>query len=338
MVLISSLSNANTIDDIKEKGVLKCGVYRDIPGYSLNNEGIEIELCSAVSYAIFGKQDNFEAIGLDADLRFEAVKAGELDISFASPVLNQKRDLTKGVDFVAPYTYELQGLLAMKSFYNKATLKLEDFSYKSFKDIKEEISVCVAGDTIIESSFLKYMVKHAKGKVRIKPYYSFLGAKRAFLRKECSLLSDQIGVLKSMLKMNEYFEPSILLDDIIEVLPLYAMIKLGDNDFHYLIKNIINGLLLAEDKDINSKNIDEVLNNTKDKEILYMFGQIKGYGKSLGVNDDFLYKIVKNLGNYGEIFDKHLGEASGHNASRGLNNLYKNGGLFYPFKVYGQEE
>ncbi len=310
------------IEEIKKAGVLKCGVNTNLPGFSQKDlkgvwRGFDVDFCKAVSAAVLGDSSKVEFIPLDTKTRFKALKDKKIDILSRNTTYAQTWDTTLGVDFVGVMYFDGQGFLVPKSLGIKSARELDG------------ATICIKYKTTTELNLEDYF-KAYKMQYKALKFKTNEEVNRAFESRKCDVISGDASGLyaqKTELKNPDKYE---ILPDVISREPLSPAIKEGDNRWSDTLRWIRNALILAEEKDINSTNVDEVKRLTKDSEVKRLLGIDGTMCQNLGLDSDCFYRVIKQVGNYGEIFERNIGSKSPLKIKRGLNNLWINGGLLYP--------
>lgn len=313
-------AGAGTLDTVKSKGVLTCGVNPALAGFGIpddkgNFTGIDVDYCRALAAAIFGDVTKVKFVALNAKDRIPALQSGEIDVLSRNTTWTSSRETTLGFLFGPPNYYDGQGFMVRK--------KLGVDSAKGL----DGASVCVQQGTTTElnladffrSNNMKYeSVAFAGEDETLKAYES--GRCDAFTTDASGLYSERLRLINP--------DEHIVLPEIISKEPLAPAVRQGDDQWFNIIRWTSYAMITAEELDVTSKNVDEKIKST-DPNVRRLLGVEGDQGKALGLGNDWGYQIVKLVGNYGEIFDKNLGEGSPLKIKRGLNNLWNKGGLQY---------
>lgn len=317
--LLGSVGGA-TLDKIKKKGHISCGVSQGLAGFSAPDgkgiwNGIDVDICRALAAAIFKNPMKVKFVSLSAQQRFTALQSGEIDILSRNTTNTLSRDTSLGLNFAPVVYYDGQGFMVRKKD-----------GIKSAKDLSGA-SVCTQQGTTTELNLADYF---RANRMKLKPvvFESNDEVTQAFLKGRCdALTTDASGLASERSKVknpNDY----IILPEIISKEPLAPAVRHGDDKWLDIVTWTVNALLTAEELGINSKNIDS-FSKTRDPKISRFIGKTIGNGKALGLSEDWAYNIIKLVGNYSEIFEKHVGKQSPLKLSRGLNALWNKGGLMY---------
>lgn len=312
----------SVVNKIKQRGYVSCGASQGVPGLSRPDEkgyyrGFDSDICRTFAAAILGDKDKIRFVPLNAGQRFPALQTGEIDVLSRTSTITLSRDTV--VRFVWITLYDTDGLLVRKAD------KITDPKQLAGK------TVCLqGGGSLTEKAIEETEEEH--GITMKKVYFdSTIQARDAFFGGRCdTYVTDgtaAAGQRASVAKNPDDF-------DIIKVghaaEPNGVAVARGDDQLFDITRWTVNALLWAELHGITATNIDEKLKSGS-SEIKRVLGQDAGFGKSLGLDDKWVYNVVKQMGNYAEIWDSNLGKSSPLKVDRGLNALWKDGGLNYPF-------
>jgi len=310
-------SVAKTIEEIKERGYLNCGIYDT--GNLVQSKNIENLMCDITSLAILGDDSNVNYVPLIDDARWDALSAKAIDVLYASPTWTTSRDIGLNIDFTPVYMFDSQILVTLKSY-----------GIKSIDQVKDGTGICVVDNNALVDPLAKYIKKHNKN-IQIIKLNSSKNVIRALYHGKCSIMSEETEIIKTMMETSDEVIPL----DTVTVQPIAGVVRKEDNDLYRITSWIINGLLRAEQKNINMRNIDHIKQTSKDSEVLFMLGVIPGIGDPLGLSDDWLYKILKKYGNYSELLRQATGKNQRiyHLIQNKKNSLFQTGGMLfsYPF-------
>ncbi len=308
------------LQQIKARGVITCGTSPGLAGFAMpdaqgNYSGIDVDLCRALAAAIFNDPLKVKFIPLSSKDRFTALQAGEVDLLSRTTTWTMSRDTSLGLNFAGVNYYDGQGFMVRKKLGVDSALKLAG------------ASICVAQGTTTELNLADYfrankmkyeVVAFAGGDETIKAYES--GRCDAFT-------TDSSGLYAERLKLSVPTD-HIVLPEIISKEPLGPVVRHGDDNWLDVVKWTHNAMLNAEELGVTKANVDEML-KSENPEIKRLVGTEGKFGEAIGLTNDWAYRIVKHVGNYGEIFDKNVGAGSLLKISRGQNALWTKGGLQY---------
>ncbi|MDX2454758.1 amino acid ABC transporter substrate-binding protein [Desulfosarcina sp.] len=322
--LIGSVS-AGTLDDVKAKGFIQAGVNGDLFGFGKPDEkgvwkGLDVDTARAVAAAVFGDADKVKYTPLTAKTRFTALQSGEIDVLTRNCTVTLSRDTALGLDFAQVNYYDGQGFLVSKKLGVKSAKELDG------------ASVCVLPGTTTELNVADYFRSNG---MKMKPVVIENTAElaKAFFAGRCDCLTSDASQLAGTRAIAPDPKDYIILPEIISKEPLAPAVRHGDNQWTDIVNWSVLAMINAEELGVTSKNVDQML-KSKDPKIMRFLGVTEGNGKALGLDEKFAYNIVKQVGNYGEVFERNVGVNTPLGIERGLNALWTNGGLMYspPFK------
>jgi general L-amino acid transport system substrate-binding protein len=322
--LIGSAS-AGTLDDVKAKGFIQAGVNGDLFGFGKPDEkgvwkGLDVDTARAIAAAVFGDADKVKYTPLTAKTRFTALQSGEIDVLTRNCTQTLSRDTALGLDFCQVNYYDGQGFLVSKKLGVKSAKELDG------------ASVCVLPGTTTELNVADYFRSNG---MKMKPVVIENTAElaKAFFAGRCDCLTSDASQLAGTRAVAPNPKDYTILPQIISKEPLAPAVRHGDNQWKDIVNYSVLAMINAEELGITSKNVDEMLKST-DPKIMRFLGVTEGNGKALGLDEKFAYNIVKQVGNYGEVFERNVGVNTPLGIERGLNALWTDGGLMYspPFK------
>ena len=309
------------LDAIKARGSLVCGVGTGMAGFMLQDSqgkwvGLDVDVCRAVAAAIFGDAEKVKYVGLTSQQRFTALQSGEVDVLSNNTTETLTRDTALGLDFVGITYYDGQGFMVPKKL-----------GVKSAKELNGA-SICVLTGSTSELNIADYF---RTNKMSFKPvlFEDPDQSRAAFFSGRCDAYSgDQARLYATRVANAPNPDDYIVLPEIISKEPLGPVVRHGDNQFADIVRWVQYAMIEAEEYGITSKNVDEML-KSDDPSIKRILGVTPGMGKALGVDEKWVYTIVKQVGNYGESFDRNVGMGSPLKVERGQNALWTKGGLQY---------
>ena len=321
---LSSLS-ADTLADVQKNGFVKCGVDGTLPGFSEVGsdgvyKGIDVDLCRAVAAAVFGDAKKVKYVALNAKERLTALQSGEIDILSRNTTWTFTRDVSLGLNFTAVNYYDGQGFMVTKKLGVKSAKELDG------------ASICLQTGATTELNVADYFRTH-KMKYKIISYDTNDQVLKGYESGRCDVLTtDQSQLYGFKTKMAKPDE-SIVLPEIISKEPLGPVVRQGDERWFDIVKWTLFGMINAEEKEVTSKNIDEMLKSS-DPDIKRLLGLEGQMGEQLGLKKDFMVPVIKQVGNYGESFESTVGMGSPLKIARGYNALWNKGGIQYapPFR------
>jgi general L-amino acid transport system substrate-binding protein len=309
------------LDAIKSRGQLICGVGTGTAGFMLADSqgkwvGLDVDICRAVSAAIFGDSEKVKFVPVTAIQRFTALQSGEVDMLSNNTTWTLQRDTALGFDFTGVTYYDGQGFMVNKKL-----------GVKSAKELNGA-TVCVAPGSTTELNLADYF---RANKMSFKPVVieKVDEIRAAFFSGRCDVYTtDRSGLYATRVANAPNPDDYVILPEIISKEPLGPVVRHGDNQFGDIVRWAQYAMLEAEEYGISSKNVDDMLKN-ENPTIKRILGVTPGMGKALGVDEKWVYNIIKQVGNYGEVFDKNVGMGSPLKIERGLNKLWTQGGLQY---------
>lgn len=325
-VLIPALVMAGeTLDAVKARGYLIVGVNGGLYGFGMPDEkgvwrGLDIDTGRAIAAAIFGDPEKIKYVTLTTQTRFTALQSKEIDVLCRNATRTLTRETDLGLNFVTVNYYDGQGFLVPKKLGIKSARELSG------------ASVCVLPGTTTEQNVADYF---RANNMTMKPVVIEQNTElnQAFFAGRCDCLTSDASQLAGIRAVAPNPADYVILPEIISKEPLAPAVRHGDDQWRDIVDFSVLAMIAAEDLGISSKNVDEML-NSKDPNVQRFLGVTPGNGKALGLDEKWAYNIVKFVGNYGEVFERNVGENTKLGLKRGLNAQWKDGGLMYapPFK------
>ncbi|MDQ3027633.1 MAG: amino acid ABC transporter substrate-binding protein [Pseudomonadota bacterium] len=310
-----------TLDAIKSRGQLVCGVNTGLAGFSQADSqgawtGLDVDVCRAIAAAVLGDGTKVKWVPLTAQQRFTALQSGEIDILSRNTTWTLTRDASLGLNFVGTTYYDGQGFMVpVKS------------KVKSAKAMKGA-SVCVQSGTTTEKNLTDYS---RANKLDLKPivFEKQEAATGAYFSGRCvAFTTDASGLASIRNKDAKDPKEHVILPELISKEPLGPAVRRGDDEFYAIAKWVWFGLLEAEEYGINQANVEQ-MKSSQDPVVMRVLGTSEDTGKLLGLDKDWMVRVIKTTGNYGEIFERNVGASTPLALPRGLNNLWNKGGLQY---------
>jgi general L-amino acid transport system substrate-binding protein len=311
----------STLEKTKQRGYVSCGTSEGVPGFSLPDDkgnwtGFDIDWCRAVAAAIFNDPNAARYKPLSARDRLIALQGGEIDMLARTTTWTSSRDTAFGLNFTAINYHDGQGFLVRKST-----------GLKSAKELNGA-SICVQQGTTGELNLADYFAKNGI-KNQVVAFASTVEASRAFESGRCDAWTTDISALSAnRLKFGKPDE-FVVLPDIISKEPLGAWVRQGDDQWFDIIRWSLFAMVNAEELGITQANVEELARTSTNPEIKRLLGGEGKFGEQFGLTNDWVVRIVKAVGNYGESFDRHLGPKTRLGLDRGLNKLWSEGGAMY---------
>ena len=311
---------AGTLEDVKAKGFVQCGVNPSLIGFGVPDEkgewsGLDVDFCRAVAAAIFNDATKVKYTPLTAKERFTALQSGEVDLLSRNTTWTMSRDSSLGLNFAGVIYYDGQGFMVHKSLGVSSALELSG------------AKVCTQTGTTTELNLADFFRSHNMP-YEVVAYEKNEEVLQAFEAGRCDVYTtDASGLYAERLKLANPDE-IVILPEIISKEPLGPAVRQGDDKWFTLVKWTLFALINAEELGLSKANIDE--KKTSDNPEIKRFVGVEGdFGTGIGLTNDWAYNIVKNVGNYGEIFDANVGPSTKLGIARGLNNLWSKGGILY---------
>ncbi len=323
-LLLAGAASAGVLDNVKQRGALVCGVHLGLPGFGYADDkgmwrGLDIDYCRAIAAAIFNDPSKITFKPTAPKDRFTVVQAGEVDLLSRNATYTISRDTTLGMNWPAINFYDGQGFMVRRSL-----------NLKSAKDLNGA-SVCVAQGTTTELNLADFA--RANGiKIETIAYATNEEGVKAFEAGRCdSFTTDTSGLAAERLKFAKP-DDFVVLADVISKEPLGPAVRHGDEQWTDIVRWTHYAMLNAEEYGVTQANVDEML-KSQNPEIRRLLGVEGKYGEGLGLTNDWAYRIIKHVGNYGESYERNVGMGSALKIPRGMNALYTRGGLQYPHPV-----
>jgi general L-amino acid transport system substrate-binding protein len=315
-----------TLDSIKSRGQVVCGVNTSLAGFGAADSagkwtGLDVDVCRAVAAAVLGDAEKVKYVPLNAQQRFTALQSGEVDVLSRNTTFTLTRDASLGLNMTAVTYYDGQGFMVpVKS------------KIKSAKQLKGQ-TVCVQSGTTTEKNLTDYSKAAGLG---IKPvvFEQLEAAENAYFTGRCiAYTTDASGLASTRNKVAKVPADHIILPELISKEPLGPMVRRGDDEWFAIVKWVIYGLLESEEYGITQANVDSLKTSSTDPVVKRILGTSEDTGKLLGLDKEWMARAVKATGNYGEIFERNVGPKSALGLPRGVNNLWNKGGLMYAIPV-----
>src|SRR6266700_6903439 len=319
--LVGAAQAGPTLDKVKQAGQISCGVPTGLAGFAAPDSqgrwaGFDVDVCRALSAAIFGAADKVKYVPLTAQQRFTALQSGEVDVLSNNTTDTLQRDTALGLNFAPIVFYDGQGFMVAKKLGVKGAKELNG------------ATICVAPGTTTELNLADYF---RANKMDFKPVVieKVDELRAAFFSGRCDVITgDASGLAAQRLGRASNPDDYVVLPDRISKEPLAPVVRHGDDEWNDIVRWVVYALIEAEERGITQKNVDDML-KSDDPNVKRMLGVTPGAGKALGLDEKWVYNEIKLVGNYGEIFDRTLGKDTELKFERGLNNLWTKGGLLY---------
>jgi general L-amino acid transport system substrate-binding protein len=320
VVALTSTAEAQTLNQVKQRGQLICGSNTGLAGFALpdpqgNWTGLDVDYCRAIAAAVLGDATKVKFVPLDATSRFESLKSGAVDVLVRNTTWTLSRDSSQGLDFEATNYYDGQGFMVRKKMNINSALELNG------------ASVCVGQGTTTELNLADYF-RTNKMKYEVVSFKTPEEVYKAYDAGRCDAVTDDASGLASNRALLAVSDDHVILPEIISKEPLASAVRKGDSQWATIVRWVQFAMLDAEENGVTSKNVDEMMKSTN-PEVKRMLGVEGKFGEGLGIGNDWVVNIVRQVGDYAEVFDRNVGAGSPLKLPRGLNNLWTKGGLQY---------
>lgn len=318
-------AQAATLDVVKQRGVVTCGTTTGFAGFSAPDargewRGLDVDLCRAVAAAVFGDASRIKVVPLNSQQRFTALQSGEIDVLTRNTTVTQQRDTALGIIHAGINFYDGQGFLVPKSLGVTSAKQLDG------------ASICLQTGTSNENTLADWA---RANKVSYKPVVieTFEAVVNAFASGRCDVFSTDASGLASI-RISKLQKPDdyLVLPEIISKEPLGPFVRQGDDAWLNVVRWSLSAMIEAEEYGLTAANVDEQL-KSPNPNVQRILGVTPGGGKNLGLDEKWAYNIVKQVGNYGESFERNVGQGSALKIQRGLNRQWQDGGLMYALPI-----
>jgi general L-amino acid transport system substrate-binding protein len=317
---LAQTPGATTLRNIQNKGFIQCGVTQGLAGFSMpdsagNWTGMDVDFCRALAAAIFNDPTKVRFSPLSAKDRFTALQSGEIDVLSRNTTWTLQRDTSLGLNFSVVNYYDGQGFMVRRSLNVKSARELSGASVCVQTGTTTELNVA----DFFRANNLKYEpVVFATADETVKAYDA--GRCDVFTTDDSGLYAERVKLAKP--------DDHVVLPEIISKEPLGPVVRHGDDQWADIVKWTHFAMVTAEELAITKANLDQMLTSTN-PEIRRVLGVEGNNGEALGLTKDWVVRIVRHVGNYGEVFDRNVGPSTRLGIARGLNALWNKGGLQY---------
>jgi len=322
---LAASAAAGTLDDVKEKGYLDCGINTGLIGFAApddegNWSGFDVDMCRAVAVAVFGDPEEVNSPPTTAKSRFPTLASGEIDLLSRNTTWTFSRDVNLGFEFAGVNYYDGQGFMIRK-----------DLGVKSARELGGA-SVCIQSGTTTELNLADYFARHD---MSFEPIVVETAneARPAYEAGRCDVYTTDASGLASVRAQLDDPSDHVILPEIISKEPLGPVVRHGDHQWGDVVRWTLNAMIIAEELGVTSENVDQ-MKDSPNPEVQRLLGVSGEYGEMLGLSKDWGYNVIKSVGNYGESFERHIGPNTEVGLERGLNALWTKGGILYapPFR------
>ena len=320
LAVAAQSASAQTLKAVKDRGMLNCGANGTLAGFGLPDAqgkwtGLDVDFCRAIAAAVLNDSEKVKYVPLSAKDRFTALQSGEVDVLARNTTWTSSRDTSLGLNFSGVNYYDGQGFMVRKALKVNSALELNG------------ASVCVQQGTTTELNLADYFSAN-KMQLKSVTFATANEAVKAYDAGRCdAYTTDASALYAERLRVSDPND-HIILPEIISKEPLGPAVRHGDDQWFDIVKWTLFAMMNAEELNISSKNVDEALKSTN-PEIKRFVGTEGNFGEQLGLGKDWAVRIVKQVGNYGETFERNVGLGSPLKIERGLNKLWTKGGIQY---------
>lgn len=323
LFVVSTYSVASTLQTVLERGDLNCGVYPDDIGRSAialdgTWKGFYVDFCRATAAAVLGNPDYVHYVEVGAKTRFTSLVEKKADVVMYSSTWTIGRENRYQISFPTIYLFDGQGVIVRK---NSGIQSMADLDNKT---------ICVTGNTTTQTNIEDYIASH---KLNTNVIYS--NGDNFFRGSVCdAYTADKMNLYVNLANRTDRPDEYDILPGTLSREPIGPMVRNDDPQWERIIRSIVHAVILAEEKGITAKNVDEIRQTSHNVEVSNLLGKSGDIGTQLGLDNDWAYRVIKTVGNYGEIFDHNFGQNTQIKAKRGLNATWENGGVLFapPFK------
>ncbi len=321
-----TLTPSPTLDAIKARGHLECGVHLGLPGFSFANDkgewtGIDVDYCKALAAAILGDANKVKFTPTSVQQRWPILQSGQVDLLSRNTTITFSRNASLGVNF--------QGI----NFYEGQTFVVRKKAGITKPDQMDGATICVAAGSSEEKQATDWFAERKK-KVTIVNFQKNDDAIAAYDAERCDAYTAGFGALAGQRIKLKSPDDNVILTELISNDPQGPTTRYGDERFQAVVRWVLNGLIAAENLGVTSKNVDQMKASSANPEVRRLLGAEGNFGAMLGLSNDWMYQAIKQVGNYAESYERTVGMGSPLKLPRGPNQLWTKGGLLFtpPFQ------
>lgn len=325
-LMLGAANAGETLDAVRAKGSLQCGISTGVPGFAYTDDkgdwqGFDPAVCKAVAAAIFGDTSKVKYTTTTGKTRFTTLSSGEVDMLARNTTWTFSRDTDLKLDFVGVNYYDGQGFLVAK-----------DLGVGSAKEL-DGASVCIQTGTTTELNLADFFRVNNISYEAV-PIETNEEALTNYKAGRCDVYTTDASGLASSRSVLEAPDEHVILPEIISKEPLGPLVRHGDSEWGDLVRWVLNAMITAEEFGVTSENVDQMATGTDNPEINRLLGSEGDLGAMIGLDKAWAWRIVKMVGNYGEVFEREIGANTPIGLARGINDLWTNGGILYspPFR------
>ncbi len=320
LVLAASGVSAQTLEKVKARGALVCGVNQGLPGFSYMDDrgvwsGFDVDFCRAIAAAIFGDANRIKLVPLSAEVRFQALRDGKIDVLSRNSTWTMGREVAYGLAFVAVTYYDGQGFMTPRAMRVSSANELDG------------ARVCaLSGTTTIDNLADFFSANHmVLQPVPADTIEELIGAYDSGV---CNVMTSDLSQLYALRQRLKTPRAHVILPDVISKEPLGPVVRQNDPNWIEIVRWVHFAMLNAEELGISQRTLGEAMRSQK-PEVMRLVGASGAFGEDLGLGASWAVNIIRAVGNYGEVFDRNLGVKSPLAIPRGLNELWNSGGIQY---------
>jgi general L-amino acid transport system substrate-binding protein len=312
---------ASTIDSMKQRGTLRCGVGGDIPGLSYKDDkggwrGLDVDFCRAVAAAALGDADKVTFVPLSNAERLDALRQGRIDLLARNTTWTLTRDVGHGIRFAGILYYDGQGFMVPRSSGLMSALELGG------------MRICALSNATSPDNARRYFMRNRMA-LELVLFPDITSAKEAYLAGKCNAITTDQSQLHALSSTLDEPRAQRILPEVISKEPLSPAVRVGDDQWLDLVRWTLFVLIDAEEQGIHLANVDRAREEAKAEDIRQLLDLDGKTAKGLGVDPGWGFRIIKSVGNYAEVFERNLGNQSPLKIKRGLNALWRDGGILY---------
>ena len=314
-------ASAGTVDDLRAKGFLQCGVSTGVAGFAFTDDkgdwqGFDPAVCQAVAAALFGDAKKVKYTPTTGKTRFEALKSGEIDMLARNTTWTYSRDVDLKLTFVGVNYYDGQGFMAPKALGVASAKELDG------------ASVCIQTGTTTELNLADFFRSNNISYEPV-PIETNAEGRQNYQAGRCDVYTTDASGLAATRSTFEDPSAHVILPEIISKEPLGPLVRHGDDEWADVVRWTLNVMIIAEELGVTSSNVADLAKSSNNPEVKRLLGVEGKYGEMLGLAPDWAVKVISQVGNYGEVYDRFIGPATLIGLERGLNAQWTDGGILY---------
>ncbi len=318
---LSPISGASVLEEVRKNDRVRCGVSTGLPGFSQADpwgrwSGLDVDFCRALAAAALGDADKVEFVPLKPGERLPALTRGRIDVLARNTTWTMERDVMQAVEFVGVNFYDGQGFMVRGDPDIRSALALDG------------VTLCVQRDTTSKSNAKQYFELN-RMRYRMLEFDDPDAAIKAYTAGQCQVLTSDRSQLYALRSGLAKPEDSVILPEVISREPLSPAVREGGTNWLHIARWTLYAMIDAEEKGIDSTNVERIRKQASNPAVVRFLGLDGETGKALGLEGPWVYRILDQVGNYGESYERNLGERSPVRIKRGLNALWRDGGLLY---------